>query len=220
MAGRGVDWRETSFRTEPTQSQSLDSARTGPVLPGDSPAPVPENGASAQGTTWIVDAANGPNTDFTTLIDAEAAASDGDTLIVRPGQHTGFDTIKGLILLDAPTSPFDWPRIEPSSSDDVTTVGISNLAADQAFRIERMEIRGPTETGLFGLSAAVRVEDCVGAVHLEDIEIVMGSFDRSAGISIDKATQFSVNGSRLFGRPAVYDIGDCKSTIVDSFVLY
>ena len=42
-------------------------------------------------TIWIVDAANGPGTNFTDLPPAVAAASNGDTIIVRPGTYSAFN---------------------------------------------------------------------------------------------------------------------------------
>ena len=41
--------------------------------------------ASAQGTVWVVDQANGPGTDFTNVSSAVLAAASGDTLLVRSG---------------------------------------------------------------------------------------------------------------------------------------
>src|SRR5215510_991412 len=41
-------------------------------------------------TIWIVDAANGPGTNFTSLPAAVAAAASGDTLIVRRGTYQPF----------------------------------------------------------------------------------------------------------------------------------
>ncbi|MBL9077290.1 MAG: hypothetical protein JNL08_07300 [Planctomycetes bacterium] len=48
-------------------------------------------------TTWIVDAANGPGTNFLDLPAAIAAASDGDTILVRAGTYSPF-TITGKNL--------------------------------------------------------------------------------------------------------------------------
>src|SRR5687767_13350498 len=48
-------------------------------------------------TIWIVDAANGPGTNFTSLPAAVAAASSGDTLIVRQGTYATF-TVGGKAL--------------------------------------------------------------------------------------------------------------------------
>jgi hypothetical protein len=53
-------------------------------------------------TTWIVDAANGPGTNFIDLPAAVAAAVSGDTIIVRPGSYTAFNvTGKALTIQGA-----------------------------------------------------------------------------------------------------------------------
>ena len=44
----------------------------------------------AGATTYVVDVANGPGTDFTQIATAIAAASPGDTLLVRSGQYQSF----------------------------------------------------------------------------------------------------------------------------------
>ncbi len=41
-------------------------------------------------TIWIVDAANGPGTNFTDLPAAVAAAAHGDTILVRAGAYSAF----------------------------------------------------------------------------------------------------------------------------------
>src|SRR5687767_11860601 len=41
-------------------------------------------------TIWIVDASNGPGTNFTDLPPAVAAAASGDTILVRPGTYSPF----------------------------------------------------------------------------------------------------------------------------------
>ena len=45
---------------------------------------------AAQGNVWIVDAAGGPGTDFTSLAAGAAAAAHGDTLLVRTGGYGPF----------------------------------------------------------------------------------------------------------------------------------
>ena len=42
-------------------------------------------------TIWIVDAANGPGTNFVDLPPAVAAAASGDTIIVRAGSYSAFN---------------------------------------------------------------------------------------------------------------------------------
>jgi len=50
-------------------------------------------------TTWIVDASNGPGTNFTDLPPAFARASDGDTILVRAGSYTPGTASRALTIL-------------------------------------------------------------------------------------------------------------------------
>lgn len=59
--------------------------------------------AVAPAQTFVVDAANGPGANFTTLVAAVAAVPDGAVLLVRPGAYAGFTLAgKGLVILGAP----------------------------------------------------------------------------------------------------------------------
>ena len=57
--------------------------------------------ASAQ-RTWIVDAANGANADYTDLPAAVAAARHGDRILLRPGGYSPVTTGKGISILGSP----------------------------------------------------------------------------------------------------------------------
>ena len=65
---------------------------------------------AAQSRTWIVDVNSGPNTDFTDLPPAIAAAIDGDTVLIRSGTYKGFTTSKALTVLGEAVAPgrVDW----------------------------------------------------------------------------------------------------------------
>jgi hypothetical protein len=56
---------------------------------------------SAQ-TTWIVDASNGPGTNFTEIQPAVDAASAGDVILVRPGTYAPISVSKGVAILGQP----------------------------------------------------------------------------------------------------------------------
>jgi hypothetical protein len=55
--------------------------------------------ATAAATTYVVNATNAPGTDFTDLPPAIAAAVDGDVLIVKPGNYSGFTLTKALTIV-------------------------------------------------------------------------------------------------------------------------
>jgi hypothetical protein len=78
---------------------------------------------------WIVDAANGPQAHFTDLPPAVAAATDGDVLLVRPGQYSPLALSgKALTVLgESKTSVFvGWQSSTTSTISDVS--GASPIA--------------------------------------------------------------------------------------------
>ena len=103
----------------------------------------------AQSNVWVVDAASGPGTDFTSFSAAFAAAADGDIVIVKPGTYFEFlppaVSGKGLTVVadGAVTMPPVW---------------IQDVAAGQAFTL-----RG------FGGTGYVNLDDCAGTVWLEEL---------------------------------------------------
>jgi hypothetical protein len=74
-------------------------------------------------TTWIVDASNGPGTNFTDLPPAVAAAANGDTIFVRAGNYTAFlSTGKALTIRGAGASSTMIVGIAPGSSISETKI--------------------------------------------------------------------------------------------------
>src|SRR5262249_28568925 len=107
--------------------------------------------ASAQ--TFVVDQANGPGTNFTTLVAAVAAVPDGAVLLVRPGTYAGFAiSQKGLLVLADPGVTL---------SSDVT---VSNTAPQQ-----QTLLRGFvwTSNNVVSGPAFLRLASCQGAVAVE-----------------------------------------------------
>lgn len=103
--------------------------------------------AIAQPATWVIDVANGPGADFTDLPTAVAAAVTGDTLVVRPGTYTGFETNQGLTILGEPQG-FQNVRIliAPGATH---TIRVHGLLAGAAFRMAACEVDRPLSFGFF-----------------------------------------------------------------------
>lgn len=113
--------------------------------------------AAAQGRVWIVDAANGPGTDFTDLPPAEAAAAHGDVLMVRAGLYTGIRTGKGIAVVGVPgqttvQSPNLLPALDVMGVPAGRTFAARDLILLQTFNL-----------------AFVRFAACGGAVVLQGI---------------------------------------------------
>ena len=82
--------------------------------------------------TWLVDDDGGPGVAFTDLPAAVAAASDGDILLVRPGNYSGFTT-GGKALRILATDLFDPPAVGASffpgpSTADAFVQGLTFLS--------------------------------------------------------------------------------------------
>lgn len=75
-------------------------------------------------TIWVVDASNGPGTNFTDLPAAVAASTSGDTILVRPGTYSGFSVAgKALTIRGAgAASTFVALTSQPGSAFGETTI--------------------------------------------------------------------------------------------------
>lgn len=116
--------------------------------------------AAAQGKVWVVDDVAGPGVDFTTLPPAIAAAANGDTILVQPGQYHDLVDIDGKSLA----------LIGPAQPEVAYTAGIRvrNLAAGQHVLLRNL-------TSWFEPFVAselkVLLEDNAGTVWIEDFRL-------------------------------------------------
>jgi hypothetical protein len=113
-------------------------------------------GAVLDAQTFIVDAANGPGTNFTDLPPAVAAVPDGAVLDVRAGTYSAFAIVgKGLSVVFA----------SGASVNGVLTVSVSNTSAAQSVLLRRMQL---------GWGSLVNLSNCQGLVVLEDCTVQAG----------------------------------------------
>src|SRR5262249_13509994 len=105
--------------------------------------------------TFVVDASNGPGTNFTDVAAAVAAVPDGATLLVRPGSYASFTLNgKGLTILGGPGVQFAGQ-----------SAVVMNTLSNQAVVLRGLAFAD----GVFGPSPyAVTVDACAGAVLIED----------------------------------------------------
>ena len=114
--------------------------------------------AAVSAQTFIVDANNGPGTNYTSIAAATAAVPGGSRLIVRAGTYAEFTIVgKTLTLLCDPgvyvSNPAWW----------VPAFEISWIGAGQSVTLSGL--------GLAGAIQSARVHDCVGAVVIEDFSM-------------------------------------------------
>jgi hypothetical protein len=123
--------------------------------------------------TWIVDDDGGPGVDFTSIIDAIAAAVPGDLIIVRDGNYQYFNLDKGLSII-ADTGHL------PSVSGMTYVYHIPSG--------QRSMLSGLSLHNLF-------VFDCFGSVVLDDLDII--HYGGSPSIKIEHCYFTSVNRCNL-----------------------
>lgn len=115
----------------------------------------------------VVDASNGPGTDFTQLAPAIAAAANGDTLRIRTGNYSGSFTIDGksLDLVGEPNATV--PAIGP--------LVVKNLAVGQRVLLQSLEF---TAANSFMLpTKTLTATNCAGHLTLDRCRIALGSDD-------------------------------------------
>ena len=109
--------------------------------------------SEAGSTTWVVDAAGGPGSDFTAVQPALDVAVAGDAIEVRSGTYAGFVVSRGVAVYAA-----------AGASVDVTGgVVVQNLAAGEPAELSRLNVHPAGEEvalELLNVAGAVRIEDC------------------------------------------------------------
>jgi hypothetical protein len=129
--------------------------------------------ATALSQTFVVDASNGPGTDYTDLPSAIAAVPDGATLVVRAGSYSAaYVSLKGLTILGEPGARIDDPGV-----DDTLTVFA--LLPTQRFVVRGLDIQ----------DGGIWLSGCSGTVHVEDCHSVYRS-----NLNIQSCAQVSVVG--------------------------
>ena len=149
-------------------------------------------------TTWVVNASGGPGVHFTTLAAAVAAATDGDTIRVQHpsmGQPvTGFTTNKGLTIVG---ESGDVPLVTtgPGFAAPIEIVG---LPAARRFRMAGFLVPLAGEL-------RIRVQNCAGQVHLENLHAREPdwSFPTTPAIDISGSASVTLRDVENFGAPAV-----------------
>lgn len=117
-------------------------------------------GAAVGAQTFVVDAANGSGTDFTTIAAAVAFVPDGAVLLVRPGVYHDFAIdAKGLAVLGEPGAVVVRNSFSP-------TVVVTNLAPTQTVRLHGLVLAGAPSFPVL-LPAAVQCTDNLGDVVLQ-----------------------------------------------------
>jgi hypothetical protein len=166
-------------------------------------------------TIWIVDASNGPGTNFTDLPPAVAAAANGDTIIVRAGSYAAFTvTGKALTIRGAGASTTLVQMLGSPNGD----TRISNTPAGTTFYLGGLKFAPPQTT--LGPSVVAGLEITAAKVTLADVIIqgaTVGGFTSinatpglriltSAEVHLTRCTVTGGNAVGWYGGAGVYAV--------------
>ncbi|MEZ5978492.1 MAG: hypothetical protein R3F34_09760 [Planctomycetota bacterium] len=137
-------------------------------------------------SVWVVDASNGPGTDFTTIQAALAVAGEGDTLLLRTGNYAGFVTLDDFAL-----------SIIGDRGANVTIDGlvVQNLSAGKS-----MVVRGVRLSPLaLTLQTTATFTNCAGVVHVEGTTITDAPLTPAGSVRVTSCA------SVTFARCTIYE---------------
>ena len=150
--------------------------------------------AIAAGRVFVVEQAT-IFTDFDSIPNAILLASEGDTILIKPGQYGGFETSKGLAFVGDPDAAGNLPRVR-----EVTLSG--GLPGSRVL-VRNLEIMAPNAIG--GAAAALRITDTDMAVVFESCSIrIEGTASQdSPSVFVRNAHKVVFTRSQLLGNEGV-----------------
>lgn len=139
---------------------------------------------AAGAQTIVVDAAGGPGAQFVDIAPAVAAAPEGATLLVRPGDYSAFviDGKSLTILCEPFARAYDW---------NYCYVEVRNLAPHQ-----QVTMRGLRIGSLLG--AAILCSDCQGTVLLDGCRSDYSTSQSGGGLSVSYCDDVRLNDCVFF----------------------
>ncbi len=141
---------------------------------------------AASADTFVVDAANGPGSDFTSLNEAVFTAPEGSTLILRTGAYSGL-TLEGKSL-----------DILADAGAQVSIGGIEPMLIRGLSTGQRVVLRGVQTAG--GISrTALRLEDNAGEIWIEASELLKSIGSSGEGLTALNCTSVTLRDCTVTG---------------------
>jgi len=135
----------------------------------------------------VVDESGGPGTDFTSIQPAIDAASEGDVVVVRPGDYAGFTvTGKSLTVVGFPYATVFTP---PVLEVRVGRSSVADLSNSQVFVVSGID-----------LTAGFVARDCDGEVLLNACVVGTVPILAQPTVLVERCTNFVLSGVS-FGSP-------------------
>ena len=118
-------------------------------------------------TIWIVDASNGPGTNFTDLPAAVAAAQNGDTLLVLPGTYRAFHAIGKALTIRGSGAANTMVINPPVPGTFLTETWINSVPPGMTFYVSGMTIHPTTVVPAYPSNGALQLGP--GRIVLADV---------------------------------------------------
>lgn len=155
-------------------------------------------GSAAASQVLVVDPANGPGTDFTSLGFATAFAGDGAILLLRPGAHdSALIDGKSLTLIGDPGPAGQLPVVR--------SLAIRNVPATKQVVVRNVVGDPNPGNGAIGLAASLDVFQCQGPVVIERFTSVQepSVYSRPVAVRVRNCERVSLTRCTLRGAAAV-----------------
>lgn len=162
---------------------------------------------------WIVDSAMGPGATFTRLPPAIAVAKAGDTILLRAGRYSTFDT----------SNPFSVVTVHRSlrilgvqSATVAGPIRVSNLPVGETVTLSnfRMVDAAPALPG-----ALLRIENSRGLVHLERMKLYGSAWAaqpiaaQAGGVEVTDCAMVSMTACELIGGWPALDVRNSNVSV-------
>jgi hypothetical protein len=121
-------------------------------------------------TIWVVDASNGPGTNFTSLPAAVAAAGTGDTILVRPGIYEAFNVTGKALTIRGAGAATTMVQLAPPAGSTYSSTTIDGVPAGTAFYMSGMGFVAGTSIPA-SVYPGVRVLGATTDVVLADVTV-------------------------------------------------
>jgi hypothetical protein len=157
-------------------------------------------------TTWIVDANNGPGTNFLDLPAAVAAAQSGDTILVRAGTYTRFAVSGKALTIRGAGASSTIVALAPVGALAGASVVISATPPGETFYLGGLTVRSNPTPALGAMEvydAKVVVTDCT-------MTGINGTNNGDSGVWVT-SSQFHASRSLFQGAPGAAVLGIVNS---------
>jgi len=159
----------------------------------------------------VVDASNGPGTDFTSLQAAADAAASGDMLLVRSGDYGGL-LIDGKSLSVVADAGAD---VSVAFTAPMQMTELRNLAPGQTVLLQGLSLRAIPAMPTFFTYNGCFVHDCAGTVWLDDCVVEFGA----PALRVQDCARVIVAGGSILGALSVESDAGAGLQVEDSNVV-